>query len=344
MDFDKIDDDLLKDDELKDLILDEDTVDFNPESKRPKKRAKNVTADVEPVKGLPCTKVGSDVENADFVADKHQFQLQLTQSLSTLGTLVELMKQNNNSTMNMTVDGEWVTLTAIIFDHTVLCSARLHKQFFNGFKFSCDKPRIMTFNIASLHHQFARMKSLDVTSLIMTGAENLEIKGFLRPDDTCPMTLTVAQLDDEVDDLLRNIPQYPATIQLDSKLFCTAIQQMVGTEFTIKMDTTRRAIVLYSSEGNESIEIPISIGEQESKELAAISRVSKFKATFKKSIFQPVIRGNKINNMLRLSMAMDEDERDVMPLQIVYPIKLGENFESKSDSLVAIYIGSSVAE
>lgn len=365
VDFEAMDDDgqekaVAEGQDLTDFVVDEDKIEFKPKrTKRvvltdedeapagPTKRRKRKGPAPPPAEGKPLLdRIANQLDQCEFQEDVHKFQISATNSVVQFHSIVDTMHQNADTELNMIVGPNALHLLSYMYDYGVCCMVVLHRNYFHDYRVGNldERSRVLILNVATLSHQLDRMKNLDAVSLVMRGLNaELEMKGFCSTEDSKPMILSVKEVDNEPYETVdtKNV-MYPVTVQLDAKLFCTAVQQMIGVSFTIKMDMAQGAIVLYSSEGFETFEMPISLGETEVKTIAAHPDVARFSATYHKSRFQPVIKGKKLNNMLRLSFMMKEDI--AVPLCIQYCIKDGDNFEVENDSTMTLFVGNAVPD
>jgi hypothetical protein len=305
----------------------EETEDVAKPTKRPKKKK-------EPVMKVSSP---STMESRRFDHKTHSFQVTATNCFPLLGNVVEMMKQDDNSLLNMIVTDDTIILRSFMFELSVMVTVKMNSEIFQDFQVPETKnadQRVMVYNVSKLSSQFSRMKGLDSVGVIMRGSDvGLSMKG-LRSNDNAPLSMDLKEIEEEpYDNPDTSLIEYSSEIQLDAKTFCTAIQNMIGKVFSIKMDMKRHALIMYSSDDMDTFEVPISLGPEAVNDISKHTEVKNYRASFKKAHFQPVIKGSKINNMIKLSFADNE------PLRARYSIKTGEDFSSENDSVVCIYIG-----
>lgn len=314
------------------------------EKPKRRKRAEKAAAAASAAGAAPV--MNTAVERRDLDAEHHSFMFEVTNAIAVLGHIVDMMKINDAlAELNMIVEENELKLYTMYHTGALCILAQLNREFFHFYKRAeMDGARVLVLNIATLAQQFARLKSLDAIGVLVrsTDAAGIEIKGFLDADT--PMVLTMKECATVPFELPPfDEKQYPITIQLDAALLCKAITQMIGNAFTIRMDVTRSVIVLYSeSDAGESFEMPIRVGAEENELIRRNVNVAQFHGTFHKSYFLSVIKAQKLNNMARVSFMMEDGV--AAPLRIQYAVKSGDNFDTTKDSIVSVYIGTTVDE
>lgn len=283
-----------------------------------------------------CVPMPSNMSNDD--GNVFQFELSVSKSFPELKSIVEMFQcTGKDVNIYMCVDNRGISVYNWIFDSAGYIVARMNVDMFSSFAYSSSEESYsMVLKVSQLHEQLKRISILAPSSVIITGStENLEIQGIY--PERAPVTLTLCQIQGEEFEE-QTPPVYPASLQFESKLVCTAIDQMIGPIFTIRLDTTRSQLLFYSSEDNQTIELPLSIKPEEMSVLAERPGASSYEVHVKKSHFAPVLKAQKIHTMLRLSF-IDVDS----PMKIQYVLDnddIGEedDVREKEYSSVSVFI------
>lgn len=273
--------------------------------------------------------VDTSAELREFDPAKHRFQIEL-QTPIVMENIFSMMNNGKSTICNIRITDNGVRIVAEQGESSVFIDAFLNKKMFSHYT-PDPQCRSISMSVHMIQNQFACMRNLDTAALIMRGDSDGVALKAMQPTQA-PMTMTVCETADEP--MMLPPPDFlqpKVNLDFDAKHLCTTINQMLGENFTIKVDTVRKLLIVSSVSDYESVEIPIRLGEEANKECLKHAEIVNYKATFKKSNFHPVFKGTKLNNNVRISL--EDRER---PITIQYLIQ--NDYEEANTSMVTIII------
>lgn len=279
--------------------------------------------------------VESDNVAREFDESVHTFQFELSNSYVIFENVVRLMLENKESTLTLVVTDNGVRLSTFCNSNSIFIDTFINRKICGIY----DKPKdargdracvISTYN---LDKHLKRLSKMNTIAIIVRGIDSeIEISGIREGQD--PMCVKLREIDEDPNTLTLPISTYDVTFQVGASIFCTSIAQMIGELFTLEIKGNQ--MILSSSEDCNSIVLPISLGDNIVTDYMKANNIETFKKVYNKKFFASVIKGCKINDMIRLSLLEDA------PLRIQYMI--GDSLDVENLSMVNIYIANNVAE
>ena len=252
----------------------------------PKKRAKKV--------------VTAAAQEDEILVDDKRANFNALIASSTLKALVDVMKQDKASIINVLVRKEGLEFITFLFDYTVYVEAHLKADTFESY--THHKDALLVFNTLGLTKKFSQLKAFAANQVLLTGYEDkIKLSGKSKSSPTATMTgLTEDDNTFERQDT-SNLPPCIATLVLDTKELVTAISHMIGSTFTFELDATHKRINLSSEEDSDTFGVRIVLSEEDAEKVKNI----KFSSIYNKSHFEPLARGASLNSNVRLSLPVD---------------------------------------
>lgn len=301
-------------------------------------KRKDIHDDEEEQKVPPTKKTKASAPSANVVhrfdATQHFYQLDLAH-FAAFKDVLAMLVHDKDAIVSFVLADNCLTVYNFAFTNGVFIIAQFKSEYFKHVQSDRQVRGAQSMSAIRLYKQLERLSVMGCSGLILRAAEEQLSMHGIRQDDQAAIVTTVGILEDEspiMPDWKGSV--YPVEIQLDAKMFTVAVNNAIGTIFTLKVDTDKKALIMYSEENNDGFEVPIHLGPEAVSEIEKFPHVKSFNAVFKKAHFVPIIRGVKVNNMLSISF-MNE-----APLRIRYNITKGENFDENNDSSVLVWIGS----